>query len=189
MRSAGHSRPPTARPASSTPSSPSRHARRPQHPRHSRCRAIPGPDVSLVELGPLEIDCGRTRRIDRHGCQRDPVRTRDRCRGRAPDGVPAHADLGEPPLRRTVHRRTAGTLRTRSRRGAQGARRGVPGIRGRQLRRRLGNDEGPDGDGPRVPGPQSARSGTARQADPVLPVGCKRPLQSRAWFPTSRGRT
>ena len=87
----------------------SRHARRPLHSRRSRCRAIPGPDVSLVELGPLEIDCGRTCRIDRDGRKRDPVRTRDRRRGRAPDRVPAHADLGEPPLRRTVHRRTAGS--------------------------------------------------------------------------------
>ena len=38
-------------------------------------------------------------------------------------------DLGEPALRRAVHPRAAGALRTRSRRGAQGARRGVRGVR------------------------------------------------------------
>ena len=65
--------------------------------------AFSGPHVSLVVLGSLHIDCGTTRCVDRHRRERDPVRTRGRRRARTPDGVPAHADLGQPPLRRTVH--------------------------------------------------------------------------------------
>ena len=60
------------------------------------------------------------------------------------------------------------TLRTRSRRSPQGARRGVPGLRVRELRRRFGDDHGADRDRPRVPDPEGDRSRTARQADARL---------------------
>ena len=62
----------------------------------------------------------------------------------------------------------------------QGPRCGLPGLRGRQLRRRLRDDEGPDGYGPRVPDPQGGRSANCGPSSrPSYPVGCKRPLQSR----------
>ena len=55
-----------------------RNARRAQHPRDPRSGPVSGSHVSLVDMGSLEIDCRRTGRVDRHRCQRRPVRTRDR---------------------------------------------------------------------------------------------------------------
>ena len=127
-----------------------RDARRSQHPRDSRSGPIPWPYVSLVGLGSLQIDCGRTRRVDRHGCQRHPIRAGDRRRCRAPDGVSAHADLGQPALRRTVHPGAARALRERPRRGPQSPRRGLPGLRVRQFRCRFRDDARTHRHGPRA---------------------------------------
>ncbi len=95
-----------------------------------------------------------------------------------------------PRVRRTVHPRAAGTLRTRPGRGAQGARCGVPGIRGRQLRRRFRNDQGPDGHGPRVSGSKGAPTLTCAPSSrpPIQSAAsglCSRAPGSRR----SRGRT
>ena len=64
------------------------------------------------------------------------------------------------------------------------------GLRGRQLRRRLGDDEGPDGYGPRIPDPQGGRPRTARQARPRrIRSAASGPCSRAPGFRRSRGRT
>ncbi len=73
-------------------------AGRSQRPRHRRSRPVPRPQIPLVAMGSLQIDCGRACCVHRNGRKRHPIRTGDRAGRRASDGVSADADLGEPPV-------------------------------------------------------------------------------------------
>ena len=90
-----------------------RHAERSRRPRHPGRRPVPRPLVPLVALGPQQVRRRRAGRVDRHRCERDPVRPRDRAGSRAPHGVPTLADLDHAADRPGLHRGGAAAVRAR----------------------------------------------------------------------------
>ena len=109
------------------------------------------------QLGSLQIDCGRTRCIDRHRCKRRPIRAGDRCGQRASDRISADADLGVAAVRRAVHPGAAGTLRTRPGGSAEGARCGLPRLRSGEFRDRFYDDQRADRHGAQLSASESRR--------------------------------
>ena len=131
-------------------------------------------------------DRRRAGRVDRHRRQRHPVRAGHRPRGRARHRVPAHARSGSRrgSTRPSRPSSSAGSPGCRSRPGGTGARSSCSYERAR-LRGRRRVD--------RSMQTELARSYLARKIEdpelraaltPDYPVGCKRPLISRQWFPT-----
>ena len=156
----------------------------PNIPDDPRGGPVPGPHVPLVGLGPLEIDCRRTGRVDRHRRQRDPVRPRDRREAahltvfqRTPIWVSPRYDEPFTAEQQELFERDPGEalkVRDAAFQAYEAANFGADSEMTKGLT-------------------DMAREYLARKvADPELrakltpsyPVGCKRPLQSRAWFPT-----
>lgn len=132
----------------------------------------------------LEIDCGRAVVCIGTRAPAPSRRSGDRSGDRAPHRVPTHPDLGGAACRRAVHRRAAGTFARE------------PG-EARKLRDKAFEDYeaasfGVDSEVTKYLTKVSNDYLMAKVADPDLrakllpdyPVGCKRPLQSRTWFPT-----
>ena len=72
-----------------------------------------GRRVPFGALGSQQVDGGGAGRVHRHRRQRGPIRSRDRAKDRASDGVSADPDLDFAPVRLPVHPRAARGVRTR----------------------------------------------------------------------------
>jgi len=147
-------------------------------------RPVPGPDVPLVPLGSQQVAGRRTGRVDRDRRQRHPVRPRDRADRRARHRVPTLADLDHAAPRSSVHARGATPVRAGARRGADRALEiwwtyeranfkataeqtvNMTALAQSYLDRKITDPE------------------LRAKLTPDYPVGCKRPLISREWFPT-----
>ncbi len=104
----------------------------PQAAGDRRTRRVRGRDGPHRPVGPRPRPARQARRRHRHRRLRGPAHPRGRAGGRAPHGLPAHADLVPAQARRADARRGALADEEGARRRPRGAR-GEPGVRGGHL--------------------------------------------------------
>ena len=162
-----------------------RHARRTERSRHRRGGALRGRAFHSSNWDHSKSTAGERVASIGTGASAIQYVPGHRRRGRAPDRLPAHADLGVAAVRRAVHRRAAGAVRARSRwRRAGSAKRPSNSTRWPTSPRTASRPAGATDLARELPAPQDRRPGAAGQTDTrptrwVASVRCCRGLGSR----------